>query len=257
MRRENLEFCRKPRGLEEINRWKATELRQFLLYSGIVVLHNVLPQDYYDNFLAFQLSTFILCNPQSDENDLNYAHSLIIFFVNSFKILYGEDHIVHNVHNLLHVVDDVRHFGCLDNYSAFPFENYLQTFNIKLIRKPSCPIQQVINRIFECEATNTNILSKCPIKQGRPQSLHNNGPLQNCSQPQYSEYNVSNFVLKNSAPNSLCGLKNKLIIKIENFATQSNKIVIIGRKFKEIDNFFVTPCPSSNFNIFKIWNFVM
>lgn len=63
----------------------------------------------------------------------------------------------HNVHNLLHVVDDVRNFGCLDNYSSFPFENYLQTLK-KFIRKPSTPLQQVVNRIFEQQNVNSTIV---------------------------------------------------------------------------------------------------
>jgi len=47
------DFSRKPRALEEISRWKATERRQFLLYTGMVVLQNVLADDCYKNVQYF------------------------------------------------------------------------------------------------------------------------------------------------------------------------------------------------------------
>ena len=35
------DFARQPRGLHEVKRWKATEFRQFVFYTGMIALKNV------------------------------------------------------------------------------------------------------------------------------------------------------------------------------------------------------------------------
>jgi len=47
------EFSRKPKMLTDINNWKATEFRQFLLYTGPIVLQSILKKHIYVHFLSF------------------------------------------------------------------------------------------------------------------------------------------------------------------------------------------------------------
>ena len=49
------EFARQPRSLDYLSRWKATEFREFLLYTGIIVLKKVLSEDMGDIFWLFLL----------------------------------------------------------------------------------------------------------------------------------------------------------------------------------------------------------
>lgn len=126
------DFVRKTRPLKnEINRWKSTELRLFFLYVGPIILKNVLNCDIYVNFMVLNIAMILLVS--SDHSHLvQYADSLLNYFVESFEKIYGPEHVSFNVHGLLHLSDDYHIFGPLDNSSAFAFENYMKELKTKV-----------------------------------------------------------------------------------------------------------------------------
>ena len=116
-------FARKPRSLLELSSWKATELRQFLLYTGPVVLNNV-PSRIYRNFLLLSVAIRILlssalCSPEND----NYAEDILKVFVKDFALIYGNEFVSYNIHSLIHIAQDAMwmKFGPLDNVIMFCF----------------------------------------------------------------------------------------------------------------------------------------
>lgn len=172
-----LEFCRKPRDLEEICRWKATELRQLLLYSGPLVLKNCISEKIYSHFMCLNIAMTILIRPDLNMY-LEFAKQMLTSFVKNFQIIYGEHLISHNIHGLLHLYEDYKLFGPLDNVSCFPFENFLKQFKV-MLRKHEKPLEQIVKRfkefdncdvpksiIVNSQITNNNIVLKNQHKIG-------------------------------------------------------------------------------------------
>jgi len=73
------EFARQPRSLHELERWKATEFRQFLLYTGPVVLRKVVSKKVYNHFLSLTVGISILLdsNDHKRTSYLDYAQQLL------------------------------------------------------------------------------------------------------------------------------------------------------------------------------------
>ena len=221
------EFVRQPRGLEDVKRWKATEYSQFLLYTGCLVLKDVLPSEGYKHFISLSLAMRVLL----DENDeirnefLNYAKDLLKYFVSAGNVIFGRTFTVYNVHNLLHLCEDSSTFNTsLDHISSFPFENYLQVIK-KLVRKTQNPLSQIVKRVKELEifemndVTSKQIVTKISVKE-----------------------KDSWFMLKTGSFVQIKGINHDLTLEGD---------VITKRHFR---NIFVEPCDSKLFSMVHVRN---
>lgn len=245
-----LEFNRKPRNISDFKRWKATEFRQFLLYTGPVVLKPILSKERYLHFLTLHVAIYILSSFSSNNDMIDYAEKLLHYFLEVFITLYGQEHISHNVHNLLHLTDDVKLLGPLDNFSAFKFENYMQVLKNKL-RKHEKPLEQIINRIKEMEVINFKNRNKsvsCPLFEKK----HFDGPIfpNQFSESQYKQLTFKNYSLTTSEPNNCCCLNDGTIVLIKNFANINSKSFVFGHRYLTKTPYYEKPCESSEINIF-------
>lgn len=230
------EFSSKPRPIRDLEHWKATEYRQFILYTGPTVLKKILAPQFYQHFLCFHVAITILANPNTYLSKNNYAQELLIYFVNNFGELYGKKYNSHNLHNLLHLSRDCIRHGPLDQFSAFPFENKLQQIK-RLVRSPSLPLQQVYRRLVEREKIDLSSF-KQPVCQVSFFQVDINSP--EC----FKVCKFANFELSNKLGNNFCKLKDGTIIKIHHFVRGSPS-ELFGQKFKKREDFFQSPCPSS------------
>lgn len=269
------EFSRKPRSLKEAKRFKATEYRLFLLYLGPLVLKGVLDTEKYDHFITLHLAISILISNKTFEGQyVDYAEKLLDHFVKSCGLIYSKEFMVHNIHNLLHLCNDVRKFGPLDNFSNFPFENYLGELK-KLLRKPSDVLAQIVRRLSESQNFSYSTLN-FNSQQSEQQRLNtleykltkikqDEIMTQYCVGPQYEELTFPLYKLTLSENNRCCKLKCDTIIEIFSFSyeSQSNKPIAIGKKYLNITNFYDKPDRSSLIGIhfvsnlcaeYELWN---
>lgn len=162
------EFNRVPRSLDEFERWKATEFRSFLLYSGVIVLQRVLDPIRYKHFCKLHVAIRILCDSELCLTYNEEAENLLKEFVSEVPELYGKECLTYNFHSLIHLNKDVLKYGCLDNFSAFKYENHLYSLK-KKIKNGNSILPQLANRIIEessCFKSQNKVVTY-PILKGK------------------------------------------------------------------------------------------
>ncbi|KAE8739396.1 hypothetical protein FOCC_FOCC015109 [Frankliniella occidentalis] len=200
------DFARKCRSLKYVKKFKATEWRLILYYVGVVLFEATLPKHLYEHFLVLFVAMTILTSEVHLQNHIDYAHELMSYFIQTFIELYGKKYASHNIHNLIHLVDDCRVHGSVDKFSAFVFENFYQKLK-KMIRKGDKPLQQLCRR-YEEQKLKKQASIKKPTVGLQFSGVHNDGPLPPwCANPQYLRMQSgSEHKLSLSQANNCCCL---------------------------------------------------
>lgn len=112
--------------------WKASELRSFLLYWGIPVLSGVLRNEYMVHYVLLVQALNILLKTKISKTEIDVAERLLLRFSQQWDQLYPVRRMTLNLHQLVHLADDVRKLGPLYGHSCFFFEE-LNGFLMKQI----------------------------------------------------------------------------------------------------------------------------
>lgn len=99
----------------------------------MVALRPVLPDDEYQHFLVLCCAcTIVSCNVY--QNYIKLAKKMFKAYVNEYIRIYGRHSITSNVHNLIHIADDLmdNNICSIDQISTYKYENSLRLLGMKL-----------------------------------------------------------------------------------------------------------------------------
>lgn len=241
------DFARRPTSLELYSKYKATELRQFLLYTGPIVTRDILDEQLYKHFLLLHGAMRVLVSKSPSRQQLTFAELALNKFVLRCELLYGPNFNSYNVHGLLHLTDDVKRFGNLDSFSAFPYENNMSMFR-KYFRKPSLPLQQICNRMSELRQhglMQRNIDSSIRVSQPRNKTRHCN---------EYCKIQFNGILISTHLRDNCCMLNDGSICIVKNILVENNCYRLVVTQFLQVDNFHTIGIISSALNVYKCGN---
>lgn len=252
-----MEIHRAVRGLDCLNHWKGTEYRTFLHYVGIVAIKKHVAYDVYEHFLVLFCAVTI-CSSKAFFHLLPLAETLFDHFIEYFREIYGQAYMTSNIHNLTHVIDDVRMFGELDTFSAYPFENMLGRIK-RLLKSGKNPLVQVAKRISEqskFERANVSLEPPKMILTKKNTGLADLSSVITLSFTNieelrfFSKIEFDEFALSTDRANRWFLTKTNEIAKLTNVICDKNNVSLLCVTITQIQNFFETPIKSSILDVF-------
>ncbi|OXU17529.1 hypothetical protein TSAR_006570 [Trichomalopsis sarcophagae] len=233
------------RSTEHYSKYKAVEHKYFTLYAAPVILKKLLSDDVYNHFMLYTVSCRLLS--QQDRNiHIEKARKYLRTFVEKAIVLYGPTFISLNIHNLLHICDDVESTGSsLSELSAFRFESYLGGIS-NVIRSPNHIVKQYCNRIEEQEKfvkKNITIHPELQILKRKKSDI--------------LKIKYKGMAISLKHPNNTVLLSDKSVVEVCQFdCTVDDQISAKVKKYLRKESLFNYPCTSNtlNFEVSRLSN---
>ena len=166
---------------------------------------------------------------------------------------------LYNIHCLVHLATDASKYGCLDNFSAFPFENELK--NLKsLLRKPSFPLAQLERRLAERRRASSDTARRpAPGETAGafiPCKPHAGGPCpaEFLGAKQFLQVKSQRLFLSTANSDNVFLTPRGLPARVRNIlqCNVNSEIVVVYEEFRVVDSLFEYPLRSSDLGIFKV-----
>lgn len=230
------ELTKKPRSLDEIDKWDSSDWNEFLLYFSPIALKSRMPQRYYVHYLYLHLAMRILMSSEKINSEANsfILGQLLNTFIADFTTLYGSDKIDYNVHNLLHFEQVQQKLGPLKNLQGFVYESQILMFNNLLDANEDVNLEEIGEKIYD---NTTNIL-----ENKVNELINTNYPFLNAK----GELVFKKFTVSVNEPDNHLIMRDG-VIKVEAICTDKNtsEMFIIGRRYQKIEIMFQAPLLSN------------
>lgn len=242
------DYHRSLRSLDLLKYWKGLEFRTMLLYVGIVVLKETLDEEEYIHFMILSLAATI-CSCSFYKKFQPLASKMFEEYVHQYIRIYGEDSIGSNVHNLIHIVEDMTSLNVsnLSEISTYRYENCLGSLG-DLVVNYKTPLEQVARRLIEASKIEEPITFN--PKQFKPfvemKSTFENNVV-------FRKITIAPHVMlsqKFFGDNWFLSRSND-IVKISHIIQEDGGFEIYGFKVLHKEPFFDAPINSTKFHIFS------
>lgn len=241
------DFHRALRSLELLKYWKGLEFRSMLLYVGIVVLKEAVDEEEYIHFLTFSLAARICsCNFYKKFQPL--ASKMFEEYVHKYIDIYGRDSIGSNVHNAIHIVEDMQSLNVsnLSEISTYRYENSLRLLGL-WVKNYSLPLEQVSRRLIEASETQEPItFNPKPFKP----FVEINSSHENVKVYRKITINSNVMLTQNKIGDQWFLSRSNDIVKISHIIETDAVFKLYGFKITSKEPFFLKPIDSTKFHIY-------
>lgn len=206
----------------------------------------ILPDEEYNHFLKLFVAVR-LCSSNVYKPYRSIAAKLFKLYVEEYAKIYGEQSIGSNVHNLIHICEDMEssNVGNLMDISTYKYENSLRLLGLQF-KHSNRPLEQVV-----CRSIEKSQMKFDPIIQSVSFVPNFFRPFKQQNRLLYKKVEVKPGLIlsngKNNCNDSWFLTKSKDIIKFE--WTDMNSIY--GFKIKHKESFFENPIDSMRIDIYK------